>query len=129
MATKLTRTYQIPEGKTIAGMAKAVETLFRSYDKTEVQLTRDLDGKWFVSCETKSAIKKAAGTDMKILVTIFQKNSNCAEVHFFQDINEIVRAGKAIFKTPFFLGITGLVGIQDRHQIPYDVNRVISNYL
>ena len=75
-----------------------------------------------------SVARKVSGNDVQITVTIIQKG-NQAEVHYKQDINEVLQATKAVFKSFALIGISELYGIRTRREIPIELNAVIEQYL
>lgn len=141
MATKLMRTYTLNPGKDIHGMGQTIKNFFSGYSGTKVTLSYGEDKSCMISCVTdsvagasgieqklNSAVRKASGNDVQITVTILQKG-NQAEVHYKQDISEVLHAAKAIFKSFALIGISELYGIRTRREIPIELNAVIQQYL
>ncbi len=141
MATKLVRTYTLTPGKDICGMGCAVKNFFNNYKGTKVTLNYGESGNCVISCVTASigdvssieqkingVIRKVSGSDVQISVTIIQKGGQ-AEVHYKQDISEILKATKAVFKSFALIGISELYGIHTRRKIPIELNEAINRYL
>ncbi len=135
MATKLVKSYKMPNGKDIDGVAEVVKNLFCSYSNSDVSSNIYKDGSWIIRCMPKPTFgkgyvvnfNKIVGTEFDIEVTIEQKD-NCIRVHYVQNVNELKRAGKSLFEfAPF--GIAKLYGIRKRHKIPGEIDAVISGYL
>lgn len=141
MATKLVRSYTFKPGKNIHGMGQAIKNFFSNYKGTKVTLNYGENGNCIISCVTdsirgasgieqkfSSAVRKVSGNDVQITVTIIQKG-NQAEVHYRQDISEVLQTAKAVFKSFAPIGISELYGIRTRRKIPIELNVAINQYL
>lgn len=141
MATKLVRTYTFRPGKTLQGMGQAVKSFFSDFKGTKVTLSYGEDGSCMISCVTdsikdirnikkniESGKRRLSGNDVQITVTIIQKG-NQAEVHYLQDISEILQATKAVFGSFAPVGVSKLYGIHTRREIPIKLNAAINQYL
>lgn len=138
MATKLKQTYTLSNGKTMEGVARAVEELFRSFSGCTVTSVRTSRDSWKITCITgqegmKGKIGEMAhrsmGLDLDTSVTMYQDGKKL-EIHYFQNINEIKRVFKGLVGPGSILyGIPTLGGVYDRHELPVKINKAIRNYL
>ena len=135
MATRLERSYFLPEGKTISGMATAVGAYFEKFSGMDVHVNQMNTASYQITCRTKSVhrtirgnLKRAAGHDMNLTVGLFQQ-ANHVKVEFDQEISEGLRMAKALLTAPLGIGLIELHGIYQRHNIPFELDEVISAYL
>ena len=131
MATKLERSYTLSSGKTISGIATAVENYFNSFQGVAVCATQKNSTVWIITCKNKDIsglALKAAGCDISIITRLFQMQDTVT-VEFEQEINEKSRVVKSIFKSFLPIGIANLYGVKKRHDIPAELHKVIWTYL
>lgn len=131
MATKLERSYTLPSGKTISGIATAIKNYFNTLQGVAVCATQKNFTAWTITCKNKDIsglAQKAVGCDINATVYLVQTQS-AVTVRFEQKINEIVRVKKAVFTLFLPLGIASLYGVKKRHDIPSELHKVIWEYL
>lgn len=135
MATRLERSYLLPKGKNVSRMAKVVGDYFTKFEGMTVCVNEMNSGNFMITCRTKEVyksikgnVKRVTGHDLNITVSLLQEG-NTVKVEFNQEINEGLRAAKAIFISFAGIGFAKLHGIKKRHDIPFELNDVIMAYL
>lgn len=131
MATRLERSYILPSGKTISGIATAIKNYFNTLQGVAVCATQKNFTAWIITCKNKDIsglAQKAVGCDISVIIYLSQ-TQNTVTVKFEQEINEIVRVKKAIYNLFWPLGIASLYGVKKRHDIPSELHKVIWEYL
>lgn len=135
MATRLARSYQLPCGKNISGMAKAVANYFGTLSGVDI-CAKEMNPSCFrVTCRTKSlnksltgGIKKIAGYDLDLTVNLYQQGGQ-VRVEYDQEIDEGGRVLKGLLLSAAVVGLVQLGGVKHRHEIPREINKAISAYL
>ena len=114
MATRLERSYFLPEGKNISAMANAVGAYFEKFSGMDVRVNQMNTASYQITCRTKSVhrtirgnLKRAAGHDMNLTVGLFQQ-ANHVKVEFDQEISEGLRMAKALLTAPIAVSYTHL---------------------
>lgn len=135
MATRLERSYALPAGKTVSGMAKAVQDYFEKYQGMDIYADQMNSTCYRITCRTKAAtrtvkgnLKRLTGHDLDITVGLYQQGSQ-VKVSFDQEINEKTRTLAALITAPAGIGIVQLHGIMERHNIPFELDETITKYL
>lgn len=122
----LRQTYALPPGKTLEGMAGALERYFKSIDGTTVTATPRGRDAYDLKCETASIWRKKLGLDVKILLTLTARDEG-VEVRFLQNVDDHVFKNLAIDSAP--AGLAGLYGAMLRSEIPNDIHSELQSYL
>lgn len=135
MATRLERSYFLPEGKTISGMAEAVANYFGTFSGVDICAKRMNPSCFQITCRTKGltkslkgGAKKISGFDLDITVHLYQQN-NQVHVEYNQEIDEGGRILKGLLFSAAVVGLVQLSGVKHRHDIPHEINKAISAYL
>lgn len=135
MATRLERSYLLPKEKTISGIAANIENYFVKFEGMDVCVDELNSTCFLITCRTKAVhksikgnTKRLTGHDLNISVGLFEQENNVI-VRFDQEINEGTRAATAIIVSFAGIGFAKLHGIKKRHDIPFELNDVITAYL
>lgn len=136
------RIYHLLCNKSADGLAQAVYDFFRTYTGTKVSLgskegvdgtvitciPESISGSSEVGTKAGGLVRKATGTDIKLTVVV-SAHGNDVAVTYLQEIDdELIRATKALLGNPV-LGVCKLYGINERHQIPFELHSTITKYL
>lgn len=122
------RFYALPNNKSVIGAVSAVEQFLRTYEGTKVSTEQGAGGSYAITCKTGMNIRKMIGYDMKFTVMLSKKDQ-LLKVEYVQNVEEFIRAMKAVFLTNAVLGVCKLCGAKERHEVPYKLDEAIRRYL